>query len=822
MLILRMGLRFILNNRLLSVSVVFVLAFSVGVSSFALQVLKATSPVANQQRLGIRPGTYVTIADGGQGGQIRPVTWELASFVRARMPDTQFALCGLPIGTTVETSEGSIGINVAALSSGFFGKFTSALQAGTDFSLGDEQSQDRGIILSHRLASELFGSPGAAIGRFAKLQEITLQVTGVAPAGFSGVFGGPADAWIPPRWITPIYVRPPTNTSAASGSGGAEAWRRVTVFYVLAAMPGMTPDQAAGWMDSHLRALTLAGQGLVARAGITAEPARERALRDWGRLILFLFFGIACAGGLNTAGLLLARGPQQAAAIRMKRALGASSLRLLAELCVGPALQLVLALLFAGSFAVVLERAFGRWFPWSPVIASPSWMSWTERVWPLFAFFAAVSLVCAALPAGLLLRDRGFPQAGYSQTAGVAGSRTMRAIVSAQLAIAICASIFGFLIASGAWKMRRVELGFAVKGRTVFSIGIRKGVRHFETHTDSSGISPMAFAATTIREQLLSMPGTNGVAITQVAPLENIVTSMIARDDTDRGNAVNALCGGVTPSYFRTTAMRFLAGSGFTNETLKGDPAEAVVSRTLAEQLWPSDRAVGRSLALEDPASGLRLSVRVTGVTEASLLFGPEHGPTPILFLPLRGNLWSGVPPVHVIVEGSGSVLDMEAAIDRVLLAQMPALAVRGRYSISDRLESQMEEGRMRLAVVISAGGAVCSVALIGLYGCLAYVVRQRTREMAIRSCCGAGPGSLHTMVLRQAMSMVLAAYGISVLPSFALKSEVDSGLAGAVTWSWSAAALATGFCTAVALCVALIPAGEASRTSPARLLREN
>ncbi len=730
------------------------------------------------------------------------------------IPQLDSAIYSVVTEAAFESGNFRAAVRIASTGPGFFTKFTEPLVAGADFpQFAGDPSRSNSVILSFALATKLFDPPSEAIGKLVRLGGVGVVVRGIAPREFRGLYGEGAEAWIPPNLVTPLYV---TALSQASRSSD-ELWRRVGIFYMLA-ISRSEAKRTATEINGRLRQMPDLETTLVATEGITFDPGRDRTVRSWTSLVLIVFLTLAAAGTLNTAGLMLARFPQQVEEVRLRRVLGGTMVRIVADLSAGPVVVLIVAIGVSFGVQWVSILVLRSRLPWLG-LGSPGLASWDEFAmqcsWLVFAV-----LVSAVLPAISLLREAGVTTS-QAHTQGVFGMRLQEVLVAAQLAFCVTACCFAVLVVFTSVNTSRRSLGFEDTGRFVFVVGVRRGVQNFEIHTDSRQLSPVASAAQSAIESVRNFADVKSTAISQVAPLQPSVQSMVARD-TSNGRQFSFVSAGVSPEYFQVLGIRFAAGRGFTDRSLRGDPKEVVISRSVALRLWPDGDGLGKRLDLEDGASGLPLSVTVIGITNDVLFSGPERSATPIVYLPLRGNLWVFVPPLYLIVNGPRSPFAIEEAINGALLAGAPGLAVRATYSIHERLQSQMAPSYIRLVVALGGSIMILLVSCLGLYACLLYAVRRRNREFAIRMSCGAGPGDLFGLVFHQAARILLLGTAFSFGACFFLKRVIEGGIAGSLSWSWSAVGLSVMATVLAGFTIAALPAIEACRLEPSRLLRQS
>ena len=203
-MILSESVRFFRRNRILSVSAICIIALGMAASSIVLNVLLS---LLNQRIGGIERRTYVTIAEPSAGGLLRPVSWETVRLLAPTLNAVSLGAYAEPISGSVKIDSRQYPIRVAAVSPDFFARFSKPLSAGTGLSHSEESANGLNVVvLSPKLATDLFGSPVKALDQFVTINGASLRVTGIAPGEFHGLFGKETDAWIPPNCAVPVYA----------------------------------------------------------------------------------------------------------------------------------------------------------------------------------------------------------------------------------------------------------------------------------------------------------------------------------------------------------------------------------------------------------------------------------------------------------------------------------------------------------------------------------------------------------------------------------------------------------------------------------------
>jgi putative ABC transport system permease protein len=786
-----------------------ILIIGMNISAIALNILWY---LAHPKTPGIRAGAYATIAEESPGAPLQPISWRT-------FRDKERVLPGVPIGAygiigslnATYSHERIVPLRLAVASASMFEKFVEPLAAGHSFSVSNEElaSSQSAVILGFHVANEMYGSPEAALGRSISINGVTLEVVGVAAAEFEGLFQTAVDAWAPPQMIVLGLT--------SRGTFANDAWQSVSAFYAIAGAPMGTSNQFASRIERLLR--TQLGVTLGVVPGLNIDPGRRAILRSWAGLVMFVSLLLAVACGFSLGGLLLTHAPRLTEEVRLKRTLGGGTARLCLDLVAGP-IWVVGCGFLGANLAAITTIGFLR-HQLAPVLPPTALPLQNVLLTLLLQLPLAlvVTVGAALLPAVRLLRDVGSPRLNYSgKTRGA--TRILDAIVIAQIFCSMCACVVAVMVGRSAMRLTEQGLGYQPESRTVLVLGTTKpgGVAYM---TDSRGGTKLQVAFQRIVQRLSQLPGVNEVAVSHVAPLDLLSTSMLLSEPASGDSHKHSVqYTGITPSYFSVLGTSLIAGREFESRILAGDPSEAIINQTLSKQLWPGESALGKSLRLEHPFGKIYL-VTVVGVASDQRMGGPKESVSPMVFLPLGGNLFQNLP-THILVNGSIEPATLKAAADEELASAYSGLQVAHIYKINERLQALLVDDRRRLFLAISGSSGIALIACIGVYSSLIYFITSKRQELAIRVCCGATPLRIIGIVVSKAARAGIVALAISALCWIPIRLLLSSRWIGAITWSTSGAIIITLLCFSIVILISLFPALRASRLQPAKGLLNN
>ncbi|MET0163497.1 MAG: ADOP family duplicated permease, partial [Vicinamibacterales bacterium] len=562
-----------------------------------------------------------------------------------------------------------------------------------------------------------------------------------------------------------------------------------------------------------------------ARLGPRVTPFKQDVVGDIGN-VLWLLMGtiglvllIACA---NVANLLLVRaeGRQQELAIRA--ALGAGWGRLAREML----LESLLLGLIGGVLGLGLTYVALR----ALVAAGPATLPRLNEIGidPMVLGFTFVVSVIAGLLFGLIpvIKYAGPHIAASLRGGGRALShsrerhRARNVLVVAQIALALVLLVGSGLMIRTFQKLRSVQPGFAQPGQVQL-------LRISIPETQVSQPEQVMRMQNAILDKLAAIPGVQSVAFANGAPLEGFNSNDVlwAEDKTYAPGQIPPIrrFRFMSPGYLQTLGTPLIAGRDFAWTDLYGLRNVAIVSESLARELWGNPTAaLGKRIreGMNDPwreVVGVADDVYENGVNEAA--------PTIAYWPVLMGRFWNDKVRVN---RGGAFVIRTSRAGTETFLADarkavwsvnpnLPVFLVR---TLGDIYDQSMQRTSFTLVMLGVAGGMALVLGIVGIYGVISYAVSQRTREIGIRMALGAEDGALKRMFVRH--GLILAAIGVSIgLGAAAGVTRLMSSLLFGVTALDPATYVAVPIMLAAAAMLAsYVPARRVVRVDPVEALR--
>lgn len=649
------------------------------------------------------------------------------------------------------------------------------------------------LVLSYGAWRAKFGGDSSIIGRhlIEPLLRTDYRIIGVAPPGFDYPAG--ADYWIP-MW-------------AGWQSG-------VSAFAVARLAPGATPASAR---DEYLAieqrlepAIGLRGAHVATFAETVLGNVRPVLVLLTAATALLLL--IAC---LNVGNLLLLRASSRAREIAVRRALGAGVGDIARQLLVESIAIAAVGGVFGFGVAVALLRLLVAYAPANvprldevQLAGAPVGAAALVALLTVLLFGVGPALVAAR---GDLLVPLRLDSRSGSETKR---RRLVRqALVASQIALAMVMLGGAALLARSLARLERQDTGFVSDHLSVLWYSWDE--HRYETDTtlvllgDRLVHRIRAIPAVTAATQIVAPPMLgNGVWQFRFATEEQ------SADDPSKLPFIPVeLCG---PDFFRTFGVRIVRGRAFTERDDGSAPLVAIVSESAARRLWPGEDAIGKRI--RDPSGGIlggdgwRTVVGVVHDTHLRTL--REASPT--VFLPSLQSFWQGYIAVRSNVELSALLPALRAAGRDV----DPSLALWSPQTMDEILAKPLAQPRLGALLMSSFGAVALLLAAIGLFGVMAALVRDQTRELGIRMALGATPGRVRSEVLRRAGIIA----GIGVVAGF-VAALATSRLLTALLFqisptdpvSLGAACLVL---LGVAAAAAYLPARRATSIDPAQALR--
>jgi len=661
------------------------------------------------------------------------------------------------------------------------------------------------IVLSDALWRNQFAADPAIVGRVIRLNDRPVTVIGVMPKWFYFP-DTKTKAW------TPFAFTPEQRSDNERGHEYSASIARLkpgaTLAGVQRELDQIQVRNAERFPEARDFWKTSGFDGHV--AGFLDQNVRNVRSMLW--LLQAAVAAALLIGCANVAGLLLARSVGRERELAIRTALGASRLQmarlLLTEsvilFMIGGALGLVVALWSIDALRMVglsnLPRA-------SDVSLDPSVFAFT------LACALATGLGAGSLPLWAASRDNTSSTLKEAGGRGSAGRRTQRlrsTLVVAEIALAVMlVSTAGLLVKSFA-RLQRVDPGFVPGGVIAAQVTLPDG-RYDKPEK-------IAVFHDAVVARLAASPGVQGAGATDFLPFSNEYNSgsysspdIILPPGAPEPHAMRR---SADPGLLKTLGLTLLQGRWFDeSDTASGRPV-VIVDRLLVDKYWKGQNAVGKRIG--DPANP---SIVVGVVATSKIRSLDEHYEKETLFFPLTQEPQKNL---SFVARTSGDPAMLASAIREAVHAVDPNLPVYDVKTMVQRMDEAAQPVRAPVVLLSVFGGLAVVLAILGVYGVLAFSVAQRTSEFGVRMALGATSRDIAALVVRMGTLVIGLGTAIGLAGYAALNRLVAAHLFETPSMDPSTLGAAALSLAAVSFAACLLPALRATRVEPVVALRQN
>jgi putative ABC transport system permease protein len=761
-------------------------------------------PFADAGRL-----VHVRLAQSAGGGE-RPlaVPYALDLRERSRTLSALAAYTGRPVA--LSTPAGSELVTATAVTGGFFDVLGVRPVAGRAFR-PDESAPGapRVAVLAEPFWRARFGGDPAVVGRTLAVDGQPTVVVGVMPAR-AGIYGGAERLWVPlPEDRDPARrgdAEVQVVARLAVGATSASAERELAG--IGAALGAAYPATDGGWVP-RLQPL---------RAALVGAEVRVLVWAMLGAVGFVLLIAAA-----NVANLTLARAARRAREFAVRATLGAGRARVVrlvvAEAVCVAAAGLAVGAALGGLALAALRDAIGA--EGLPAWAAPAL---DARVLAAMALVALVAGVGTGL--GPALRATGglggraslAPALRAGARGASAGGRRLRgALVAGELALSLALLVGAGLLVESVRRLVRVDPGFAAAGLVRAQV-VLPGARY------ESAAARLAFVRDA-RARLAALPGTATAAATDVVPLAGRgAEGMVLAEgrDVPAGREPSAARTAADADYFAALGAPLVAGRAFTSaEAADSAAAVVIVNATLARRTWPGVPALGRRLALARGADGAPARwLTVVGVAR-DVRGRLDRAPDNQVYVPLAAQLGRDVTfLVRLRDTRAGAEAGALPGARAALGALDAAAPIAALEPMATTVRAATADNRLVGAVFGAFAGAALLLAVVGVYGVVAYQVAQRARELGVRLALGARPADVRALVLGDGARLAAAGLGLGLVLTLAVTRVLGAVLYGVSATDPGVLGLAAAALATATLAASWLPARRAAGADPAAALR--
>ena len=814
---LRQGTRMLVKNPGFSLVAILSIAIGVGANAAMFSVadglILRPLPVPDANEL-------VTVSATTPTGEVRSNVISYPDYAdlrdRARSFEGLAATRGVSASIALRRDESTRGTYGLAVSSNFFDVLRVRPALGRTFVPEEDRiaGRDAVVVLAHETWTQQFDADPGIVGREIRLTGTVFTVIGVAPDGFTG-----PDHFLPPAFYVTLAMLPTLDVGAQSDLLEQRDVRALRVIGRL--KPEASVAQAGQEVEAIARALSQEHPATNVRRGLLLRREMDARMADFGpaAALAVILIGLAVAVLLvacaNVAGLLTSRAPVRAREIALRLAIGGGRGRLMRQLITESALIAVAG--GAAGFAL----GYGGILSFRQMqIASDIGVRLTyelDRRAVVFGLaIAGISaLLSSVIPAWRSTRARDLSSTLRNTTTPAA--RTARlwgrhGLVAAQIALTLVL----LTVALSFYRAFEAEYGRGPGFRTdhLLLTNLDTALARYDQRQSDSFYQRL-------EERAAAIPRVTSVALTSFVPLsmDRLESLAIAPEGFDLPAGADSLTvaiARVDEGYFDTIGIPIVSGRGIQATDTLDAPRVAIVSRGMAARYWPGENPLGKRIRLEGQTSEW---VEVVGLAADAKfrLFTPVS--TPFLYLALRQYPSTrNTLVVRTEAESAAPAEQVRAAVTETG-RDVPILGMRTMEAYYHASAKNLNTVVVRTIAGMGAMGLV--LALVGLYGLMAYAVNRRTREIGIRMAMGALPTSVLRMVLRQGTLPASAGVLLGVLASTAVGGLIQAAFPGTGGDVFTYL-LIVPVVVIVVLLAAYIPARRAAHIDPLVALRQD
>lgn len=664
-------------------------------------------------------------------------------------------------------------------------------------------------VISDGLWASAFGRDPATLGRTLRLDNADYVVIGVMPAAFGyphreGDFPGAdreirqTDVWTPlvldPQAVIKNRLDDDGVVVGRLRPGVSRARAQTDIGAIESRLDPLYPPIFRGW-QVLLQRFTDSGIGPV-------------------RAMLWLLLGavsfVLLIASSNVANLLVARATGRAHEMGVRAALGAERRRLIRQMlteamllaCGGGALGILLAY---GAVRLLVRLNPGD----IPLLGNAS----VDLRVLLFATAASLvtGFLFGLLPAVTASRANILDVLKRGGNRGATGgsNRVRQLLLAGEVSLAIVLLAGAGLLIRSYAKLLAIDVGFAP---STLSMTVS-----LDAAPPTANQRMIFYHA--LLDRISGASGVISAGMSTVLPLtgHGSITYVVVRGYPNKKNQT-IFNHAVTPRYFDAMNIRLLRGRAFTDQDAPKSPPVLIVSRAFAEHYFPGQDAVGRKVQLGGAPNAAWQTVVgvVTDVRDMSL----AEAPHPTAYTPFFQEWQNAGDSIDMAVRAGTEPGRMTSSIRDILRGLDPTATLTNVRTMADRVDEASARPRFQTVVLAVFAGVAMFLALVGLYGLIAYAVRQRTAEIGIRIALGASRAHVLAAVTKEGLIAVALGLGVGLVAAFALTRTISSWLYGVTATDPLTFVAAPLLILVVAAGACAIAAWKATRIDPIVALR--
>jgi len=791
------SLRVLLKNYAFTIVVILTLALGIGANtaifSFANGILLRPLPYPRSDRLAVIDETALKRG-------IDSMSVSFPNFLDWREQNHVFEDIATYYGTSRFSLSGAgepVEIRGTYISQGLFEVLRVSPQLGRTFTANEDRpDEDAVVILGHDLWQRNFGGDPQIIGRKIMISNRPRTVVGVMPRGFK--FPEVSELWAPLALTTKTFTRTDHGLNCIArlkdGVGFTEAQTEMT--NIAARIEQQNP---------------VTNESL----GVKVTSLRDNLTGDYRQALLILLGVVGCVllvACVNVANLMLARATARQKEFALRAALGAGRWRIMRQLLV----ESLLLAIVGGALGFTLSLWALKLLLHAIPIKLPFWMNFGLD-FRVLGFTAAITLLTGLIFGGIPalqtsrvdLNDA--LKEGGRGTGGVR-TRTRSLLVVTEIAMSLVLLVGAGLMIQSLLRLQHVNIGLDARNVLTATVIVPR-TKYKEDEQRATFYKQLI-------ERVRSLPGVQAASATATLPLSG---SNWGRSLTVEGYPVLPVGQApmiqhtvVTPGYFRTMGIALLAGRDFTDADKKDAPDVTIIDERLAREYWPNDSPIGKRVRFGPPEDnepwhtviGVVASVRHQRMQEETR----KSVYLPHAKIPVNG--------LSLVARTSSNPKDFIAAIRREVAQLDPDLPVSEVATMEEVVAESIWQPRLYATLfAVFASGALI-LALIGIYGVMAFLVQTRTHEIGVRMALGASARDVFKLIVGRGMKLTAVGVVVGIGGAIALTRLMHSLLFNTSATDPITFILISVLLSLAAFLACYIPARRAAKVDPLVALR--
>jgi predicted permease len=678
-------------------------------------------------------------------------------------------------------------------------------------------------VLGYGYWKDRLGGQTTALNQPVRVNGQVFTVVGIAPRGFNGLtLGQEPDVYVP------MAFKPKLTPGWDATDKVDDYW----VYLFGRLKPGVRKEQAESALNTVYAGLVEEEAKLIQRRDadyikrfvkgrLSLRDGRQgqSSMQTEGRLPSLILMGatalVLLIAMANAANLMLARSAQRRKELAIRAALGAGRGEIARQL-----LTEAMLLAGAGGLAGLLFAYWTLRFLVAQIPAgdTPSYVFETGLQWPVLLFCLGVSVIAGLLvgayPAWEAARASvatDLKDASTQTTATTGSARMRKVLVCGQVAISALLLIPTGLFLKSLVNLMHVNLGLRTENVITFRVA-----------PSLNGYTPERSRALFERmeQEIGAIPGVNGVTASLVPLIagDNWGTDLAVEGYSRDPNAdTNSMFNMIGRGFFSNLGVPLIAGREFSDRDNLAAPKVAVINEQWAKHFFGNQNPIGRHFGTEGVTSKT-LDIEVVGVVKDTNYSSVKQKPPRLFFTPYRQD--KDIGSMSFYVRTALPPTQMFAQLRRLMTTLDRDLPVENLRTLDQQVQRSVQSDRLVFQLAGAFAALATILAMLGLYGVMAYSVTRRTREIGIRLALGAGTGTIRTMVLREVMIIFGIGLVIGVPLSLGVARLAESQLFGVKSYDLPVIVGAVMALSLAAVAAGYIPARRATRVNPIQALR--